>query len=479
MNKQMIAYIIGSIMKIEAALMLLPMVVGLLYKDNVMCFVITILLLVLLGFALTGNKKRDDMFLAKDGYIAVGLSWIVLSAFGALPFVISGEIPSFIDAFFEIVSGFTTTGSSILTDLETMSKGLLFWRSFSHWIGGMGILVFMLAILPVASGKSMHLMRAESPGPSVGKLVPKMRQTASLLYKMYIFLSVVMVIALLLAGMPLYDALIHMFGTAGTGGFSIWADSVAHYNSPLIELIITIFLFLFATNFNIYYFILIKDAKSIFKNDELKTYFCVFVFSILMIAINIYPLYGTILESLRYSSFQVASIMSTAGFASANFDTWPTFSKIILFLLMFIGGCAGSTGGGIKVSRFVLIFKSFKHEINQLIRPREVNNVFMDGHPVDEKVRRNTVIYFALAMIIVGISILLISLDGYDFATTISAVAVTFNNVGPGFGMVGPLGSFAEFSNLSKLVLSFDMLLGRLEIFPILMLFMPQLYKRR
>lgn len=479
MNKQMIAYIIGSIMKIEAALMLLPMIVGLLYKDNVMCFVITILLLVLLGFALTGNKKRDDMFLAKDGYIAVGLSWIVLSAFGALPFVISGEIPSFIDAFFEIVSGFTTTGSSILTDVEAMSKGLLFWRSFSHWIGGMGILVFMLAILPVASGKSMHLMRAESPGPSVGKLVPKMRQTASLLYKMYIFLSVVMVIALLLAGMPLYDALIHMFGTAGTGGFSIWADSVAHYNSPLIELIITIFLFLFATNFNIYYFILIKDAKSIFKNDELKTYFCVFVFSILMIAINIYPLYGTILESLRYSSFQVASIMSTAGFASANFDTWPTFSKIILFLLMFIGGCAGSTGGGIKVSRFVLIFKSFKHEINQLIRPREVNNVFMDGHPVDEKVRRNTVIYFALAMIIVGISILLISLDGYDFATTISAVAVTFNNVGPGFGMVGPLGSFAEFSNLSKLVLSFDMLLGRLEIFPILMLFMPQLYKRR
>lgn len=479
MNKQMIAYIIGSIMKIEAALMLLPMIVGLLYKDNVMCFVITILLLVLLGFALTGNKKRDDMFLAKDGYIAVGLSWIVLSAFGALPFVISGEIPSFIDAFFEIVSGFTTTGSSILTDVEAMSKGLLFWRSFSHWIGGMGILVFMLAILPVASGKSMHLMRAESPGPSVGKLVPKMRQTASLLYKMYIFLSVVMVIALLLAGMPLYDALIHMFGTAGTGGFSIWADSVAHYNSPLIELIITIFLFLFATNFNIYYFILIKDAKSIFKNDEIKTYFCVFVFSILMIAINVYPLYGTVLESLRYSSFQVASIMSTAGFASANFDTWPTFSKIILFLLMFIGGCAGSTGGGIKVSRFVLIFKSFKHEINQLIRPREVNNVFMDGHPVDEKVRRNTVIYFALAMIIVGISILLISLDGYDFATTISAVAVTFNNVGPGFGMVGPLGSFAEFSNLSKLVLSFDMLLGRLEIFPILMLFMPQLYKRR
>lgn len=479
MNKQLIAYIIGSIMKIEAALMIVPLIVGLLYKENVMGFVITIGLLILLGFALTGKKKRDEMFLAKDGYIAVGLSWIVLSVFGALPFVISGEIPSFIDALFEIVSGFTTTGSSILTDVEAMSKGLLFWRSFSHWIGGMGILVFMLAILPVASGKNMHIMRAESPGPSVGKLVPKVRQTASLLYKMYVFLSVSMVVVLLLAGMPLYDAFIHMFGSAGTGGFGIWADSVAHYNSPLIEMIIMVFLFLFATNFNIYYFLLIKDSKSILKNDEFKTYITIVIFAISMIAINIYPLYGSVLEALRYSGFQVATVLSTAGFATCNFDLWPSFAKMILFILMFVGGCAGSTGGGIKISRFVLIFKSFRHEIRQLIHPREVNNVFMDGHVIDEKVRRNTVIYFALAMIIVAISTLLVSLDGFDFTTTISAVVATFNNVGPGFNMVGPMGSFADFSNFSKIVLTFDMLLGRLEIFPILMLFMPQVYKHR
>ena len=479
MNKHLIAYIIGSIMKIEALLMIIPCIVGILYKENVMCFIITIALLLVLGLLFTKNKKRDGMFLAKDGYIAVGLSWIVLSAFGALPFVIAGEIPSFIDAFFEIVSGFTTTGSSILTDVEALDKGLLFWRSFSHWIGGMGILVFMLAILPVAQGKSMHLMRAESPGPTVGKLVPKLKQTASLLYKMYFFLSVTMVICLLLAGMPLYDSLVHMFGTAGTGGFGIWADSVAHYNSPLIEGIITVYLFMFATNFNIYYFILIKDFKSIFKNEELRTYIGICIASITMIAINIYPLYGTVFNSIRYSSFQVASIISTAGFATCNFDLWPTFSKVILILLMFIGGCAGSTGGGIKVSRFVILFKSFKHEINQLIRPREVNNVFLDGHPLDEKVRRNTVIYFALAMFIFGISVLVVSLDGYDFMSTFSAVSACFNNVGPGFGMVGPMGSFADFSNLSKIVLSLDMLLGRLEIFPLLILFMPLLYKRR
>lgn len=479
MNKQIIAYIVGFIMKIESVLMLAPLFVGIYYKEDVTCFLITIALLVVLGFILSRKKPKDDLFLAKDGYVAVGLSWVILSLFGALPFFISGTIPNYVDAFFEIVSGFTTTGATILTDIEAVDRGLLFWRSFSHWIGGMGILVFMLAIIPVAQGKSMHLMRAEAPGPTVGKLVPKLKQTAKLLYIMYCFLSIAEVIALLLAGLPLYDAFVHMFGTAGTGGFSIWNDSIAHYNNAAVEMIIMSFLFLFAMNFNIFYFMLMKKSKQILKNEELRIYILICMTSVVLIAFNIVPMFDSLVQAFRYAGFQVASIISTAGYSSANFDLWPEFSKMILICLMFVGGCAGSTAGGIKVSRMVLLFKNIKHEIRLLIRPRDVSNVCLDGHPVAAKVRNNTNVFFVAYFMIFAASVLMISLDGFDFMTNFSGVAACINNVGPGFSLVGPMGNFADFSFLSKIVLSMDMLLGRLEIFPLLLLLLPQVYKHR
>lgn len=479
MNKQVITYILGFIMKIESVLMLPPLLIGLYYHEDVTGFLVTIALLVIIGFALSINKPKDDVFLAKDGYIAVGMSWIILSLFGALPFYISGTIPNYIDAFFEIVSGFTTTGATILTDIEVVDRGLLFWRSFSHWIGGMGILVFMLAIIPVAQGKSMHLMRAESPGPTVGKLVPKLKQTAKLLYMMYCALSILEVIALLLAGLPLYDSFIHMFGTAGTGGFSIWNDSVAHYDSAVVEMIIMSFLFLFAMNFNIFYLVIMRKSKQIFKNDELKVYIMICIVSVLLIAFNILPLFDSLAEAFRYAGFQVASIISTAGYSTANFDLWPEFSKMVLMCLMFIGGCAGSTAGGMKVSRIILLFKNVKHEIRLLIRPRDVSNVCLGGHPVETKVRNNTNVFFVVYFIIFAFSVLFISLDGFDFMTNFSGVAACINNVGPGFSLVGPMGNFADFSVLSKLILSLDMLLGRLEIFPLLLMLWPQVYKHR
>lgn len=480
MNKKMILYVIGLIMGIESLLMIPSVIVGLIYGENVTSFLIVIAILVVGGLLLTFRKPNDDLFLAKDGYVAVALSWIVLTLFGALPFYLSGAIPSFVDAFFETVSGFTTTGSSILKDVESLDHCILFWRSFSHWVGGLGVLVFMLAIIPLAAqGKSMHLLRAESPGPTVGKLVPKIRRTATILYVIYFVLSISMVIALLLAGMPLFDSIVHMFGAAGTGGFGIWNDSIAHYNSATIEIIITVYLFMFAINFNVYYLIIMKKFKEILRNDELFVYLIICFLAVILIALNILPLYESMAQALRYSSFQVASIISTAGFSTANFDVWPQFSKMILLALMFIGGCAGSTAGGLKVSRIVLLVKGIKHEIYSLIRPRNVSNVKLYGQVIDMKTRNNTNIYLATYIFVFAFSLIVISLDGFDFATSFSSVATCLNNVGPGFALVGPTGNFADFSVISKIVLTFNMLLGRLEIFPLLMLCMPLTYKQR
>lgn len=480
MNIFMILYVLGHIMRIESLLMIPSVLVAFIYNEDSTSFLMTIAILFIVGTICVYKKPKDELFLAKDGYVTVGLSWVVLSLFGALPFYFSGAIPSFIDCFFEIVSGFTTTGSTILTNVEAMDYSLLFWRSFSHWIGGMGILVFALAIVPLAAqGKSMHLLRAESPGMTVGKLVPKIKKTAKILYLIYIALTVIEIIILIAVGMPIFDSFIHAFGTAGTGGFSIYGASIAYYNSPVIEIVITIFLFLFAINFNIFYLLLLKQFKQVLLNEELRIYLIICVLSIVAITINILPLYDSLGEALRLAGFQVGSIISTAGFSTCDFNTWPSFSKMVLLMLMFVGGCAGSTAGGLKVSRIIVLFKNIKHELYALIRPRNISNVTLNGHIVDNKVRNNANVYFVTYIFIFLFSLFIISLDGFDMMTNFSGVSACLNNVGPGFNLVGPMGNFADFSVLSKIVLSFDMILGRLEIFPLLLLIFPITYSNR
>jgi trk system potassium uptake protein TrkH len=480
MNKKMIAYVLGYIMKVEAALMLLPLIVSIYYKEKSgYAFVVAILLLVILGFAISFKKPKNTVIYAKEGFVIVALSWILLSAFGALPFFISGEVTNYIDCFFEAVSGFTTTGSSILKDVEVLSKSLLFWRSFTHWVGGMGVLVFILAIIPLAEGRSMHLMRAEVPGPTVGKLVPKIKNTSMILYGIYLAMTIIQVILLLMGGMPFFDSLLHTFGTAGTGGFGIKNNSVAFYNSAYIDGVITIFMILFGINFNLYYFIIIGQIRQAFKSEELRLYLSVIAISIISITINIVPYYKNVLEAFRYASFQVGSIITTTGYSTANFDLWPEFSKMILLILMFLGACAGSTAGGIKMARLVVMYKSAIHHIKSMLHPRYVNSIHFEGKPVDNDTLKGINNYFILYMLILGMSLLFVSLDGFDFETTFSSVVTCLNNVGPGFGGVGPISNFSELSNFSKLVLSFNMLVGRLEIFPIVLLFAPSIWKRR
>ena len=423
------------------------------------------------------KKPKNKLIYAKEGFVIVALSWFVLSLFGALPFFLSGEIPNYIDGFFEVVSGFTTTGSSILTDVEGMSNGLLFWRSFTHWIGGMGVLVFVLSIVPLAEGRSMFIMRAEVPGPTVDKLVPKIKKTAKILYQIYVVMTIILIVLLLLGGMPLFDSLLHAFGTAGTGGFGIKATSVGFYNSAYLDIVITIFMILFGINFNLFYLIITGSIVTALKSEELKHYLIIIGLSTLAIAINILPNYKNIFQSLRYSAFQVASIITTTGYATTDFNQWPMFSKGVLFLLMFIGACAGSTGGGIKVSRLMIAIKSSLQHIKGMIHPRYVNTVRYEKKPVDNSVLKSIHVYLSLYLFIYLISILLVSVDNFDFETTISAVTTCLNNVGPGFSAVGPAGSFYGFSNFSKIILSLNMLIGRLEIFPILMLFTPSLWR--
>ncbi len=477
MNYAMIRYILGTILKAEALLMCLPALVSLWYREgDATAFLATILAAGGVGLLLSFRKPQNTVIYAREGFVVTSLSWIVMSLVGALPFRLTGAIPHYVDAVFETVSGFTTTGASILTDVEAMGRGLLFWRSFTHWVGGMGVLVFLLAILPLAGGRSVHIMRAESPGPVVGKLVPKVRGTAKILYGIYITMTVILILLLLVGGMPLYDSAVHAFGTAGTGGFGIWGDSIAHYNSAYIDVVLSVGMVLFGVNFNIYYLLLLGKPKSILKSEELRWYLGIIAGSTLLIAWNILPRMGGMLQSLRYAFFQVASVITTTGFATADFNLWPELSRSLLLMLMLLGACAGSTGGGMKVSRFVIMLKSAKREIVRMLHPRSVHVLKFEEKPLEDNTIHNVFIYFFILILVIGASTLLISLDDMDFESTFSAVVSCTNNIGPGLGVVGPMGSYATLSYLSKLVLILDMLLGRLEIFPMLMLFAPSVW---
>ena len=475
MNYKIIGRFIAQILTIEGIFMIPALLISLFLGEQtaVYGFLIAIAAIVLAALVLFGLCRKAPRALdAREGMVCVGVSWLILSLFGCLPFFISREIPRFIDAFFEIVSGFTTTGSSILTDVEALSKGLLYWRSFSHWLGGMGVLVFLLAIAPGSKDKgfTMHLLRAESPGPSVGKLVPRMRKTAIILYLLYIALTVINFIFLIAGRMPLFDAVCTAFGTAGTGGFGIKNDSLASY-SPYLQNVTTVFMFLFGINFSCYYLLLLKQIKSILKDEELRTYVGIVLAAILLITLNIRGLYTTLSETLRHAAFQVSTVITTTGFATTDFDRWPAFSKGILMFLMVVGACAGSTGGGLKVARLLILLKSLCRNINKVLNPRKVQLVRNNGQVMNETVLDNTNAYLAAYVLIIIFSYILISIDGFSVGTNLTAVLACFNNIGPGLEAVGPTCNFSGFSDLSKLVLSMDMLAGRLEIFPILLLF--------
>jgi trk system potassium uptake protein TrkH len=476
----MVLYIVGTVIKIEAALMLIPLIISVIYKEScIAAILISMGIALASGFALTIlSRPGSKVIYAKEGFVIVSLAWIALSLVGALPFYISREIPSFIDAFFETVSGFTTTGASILTNVEIMSKGLLMWRSFTHWVGGMGVLVFVMAIIPTVSDRSIHLLRAEAPGPVVGKIVPKMKQTARILYIIYVALTFIELILLYIGGMPLFDSVVHAVGTAGTGGFGIKADSLASY-SPYIQWVITAFMLLFGVNFNLYYFAIIKKFKAAIKNEELLTYVCIVGVSIVLIAVNIRPLYEGVAESIRHSAFQVAAVISTTGFATADFNLWPGMSKTILLLLMFVGGCAGSTAGGFKISRVLMLFKTIKRELQKLLHPRAVASIRLDGKRVDEKTISSLGSYLAIYVLFFCVVVFLLGFDKFDLETNISVAASCVNNIGPGLGAAGPAASYAAFSPFSKIMLSLTMLLGRLEIFPLILTFSPSTWVKK
>ncbi len=481
MNYKMVLATTGKIILTEAGLLLLPVVVSLIYGEynTLRALLLTIAIALAIGglLQLFNRTKRKDIF-ASEGFVTVAFAWIALSLIGCLPFIISGEIPNFFDAFFETVSGFTTTGSSILRDVEAMSHGLLFWRSFTHWVGGMGVLVFVMAIVPSNNKGSMHIMRAEMPGPIIGKLVPRVKETAKILYLIYIAMTVLEIAFLFFGGMELFDSIVLSVGTAGTGGFAIKGDGLAGY-TPYQQWVITIFMLLFGVNFNLYYLMLIRRFKSVIKSGELWFYIGVVLVSTTLITSNIYPLYQNISDSLRHSAFQVATIITTTGYSTADFNLWPGLSKGILFILMFIGGCAGSTAGGFKVSRVVLLFKTIGREIKHLLRPRSVSKIRFEGKTVEETTVVSVCIYLAVYIIcFVGI-FLLLSFESFSFETNVSATAACFNNIGPGFDSVGPMANFADYSPFSKVLLSFAMLLGRLEIFPLIIAFSPTTWMKR
>ena len=473
MNYSIVFYILGWILNVEAAFMLLPCIVAVIYGETAgWCFPIVMGISFLIGTPLVIRKPKNTVFYTAEAFVAVSLGWILLSIKGGLPFRISGYITNPVDALFETVSGFTTTGASILTDVEVLPHCLLFWRSFTHWIGGMGVLVFILSLLPSLGGGGTHmnLMKAESPGPSVSRMLPTVKSTAKILYEIYIGLTILQIILLLLGKMPLFDALTITFGTAGTGGFAIKNSSMMDY-SPYLQNVTTIFMILFGVNFNAYFFILIRKFRQAFGSEEVRSYLLIIAVSIAIITVNIMPMYSGLSESLRHAAFQVASIITTTGYATANFDEWPELSRAILVLLMFIGACAGSTGGGIKVSRVVILMKTACKEMTQVLHPNAVKKVKMDGKLVEHEVVRSTNVFLVVYLVIFAASVLLVSLDNFDAVTNFTAVAATFNDVGPGLGMVGPVGNYSAYSNFSKLVLTFDMLAGRLEIFPLLILF--------
>ncbi len=484
MNVKSISRTVGLILLITGIFQLFPLLIAVIDHEprNILAYIESLCLILLVGSALLlFSRGGNRMFSAQEGFAATGLSWIFMSAFGALPFFLSGQIPSYVDAFFEMVSGFTTTGASILTDVEALSRCNLFWRSFSHWLGGMGVLVFLLAVVPGArknGGTGIYLMRAESPGPSVDKLTPHLRQTAMILYGIYILLTALCIVCLLLGGMPVFDSFCIAFGTAGTGGFAIKNSSMGGY-SYFLQTVVTVFMFLFGVNFSLYYMLLLRKFKAVFKNEELRLYFGIAASSVVLIAINISCMYNTVYEAVHHAAFQVVSIMTTTGYGTVDFEQWPAFSKAILLSLMFIGASAGSTGGGLKVSRVLLLMKSIRRTIRKALHPRRVQPVYMDGRAVSEEVCDNVNAYLAIYCVILVLSFAIISVDGFSIGTNFSAVASCFNNIGPGFELVGATQNFSIYSDLSKIILSLDMLLGRLEIFPLLLLLSPDTWSRR
>lgn len=478
MNFRLVFKVTGKTLLLEAAAMALPMLVGLLYGENPSPFLLAILITAAVGALLTLPKASSKLF-AREGFFTVGLIWVLFGVFGALPFYFSGYFNSYVDCLFECISGFSTTGATILSEIESLPKGILFWRSFTHWLGGMGVLVLTIALLPSLGSRSAFLMQAESPGPVKSKLVPKTSQSSKILYSIYLSLTLIQIICLRCADMNLYDAVVHAFATAGTGGFSTKNLSIAAYNSPSIEIIITIFMLLFSLNFAVYFLILCGKWKRALKSDELRFFLIVVALSGLIIAVNTNASYsGGFGTALRHAFFQVASVISTTGFASTNFNLWPELSRCILMLLMFVGACAGSTGGGLKCARVLLLLKNLRREIQELIHPRSVHVVKLDGQVVEDRVLHTVHVFFAAYLLILASGILLISLDNFSFATTTTAVISCLGNIGPGLDLVGPMGNFSIFSNLSKLVLSLCMIIGRLEIFPILILFSQNAWKR-
>lgn len=480
MNRKMIGKLLGLLLMLECLFLFPPALISALDGEGrALSAIFTVMAIAAGSGAILWLlcRNAEGSFYAREGFLITTLGWVVMSAVGALPFWLSGEIPHYVDALFEVISGFTTTGASILTNVEAMSRGLLFWRSFTHWLGGMGILVFLLAILPMGKGGySVYLLRAESPGPSVGKLVPKMRKTAAILYLLYIGLTVIDILLLLAGGMSVFEALCTAFGTAGTGGFGVKNDSIASY-SPYIQNVTSIFMLLFGVNFSCYYLMVMRQFRSVIKDEELRLYVAIVLGSVALIVWNLWGFFPTVEETVRHALFQVSSIITTTGFATTDFDLWPSFSKTILLCLMIVGACAGSTGGGIKVARVLLLFKSLKRNIAQMLHPRKVKLVRNNGSVVDERIISNTNAYLSAYVLIVFLSFILVSLDGFTTGTNFSAVLACLNNIGPGLELVGPSCNYASFGILSKLVLTLDMLLGRLEIFPILVLFSLQTWK--
>lgn len=480
MNRKKVFSMVGEMLKVEALLLILPIVVAAIYREKcILSLAAAAVIAAGLGFGMKAlAKPTSDAIYAREGFLITALSWLAMSAVGALPFFISREIPSYIDAFFETVSGFTTTGASILTNVEVMSKGLLFWRSFSHWVGGMGILVFMMAIVPGANDSSLHIMRAEMPGPVVGKLTPRAKDTAMVLYIIYVALTVLEMILLLCGGMNLYESMVHSFGTAGTGGFGVRCDSIGGYNA-FIQWVITVFMFLFGVNFNLYFLLMVRRFKAAAQSSEFFYYFGIVAVSIVLITINVRPLYKTFEETVRTSAFQVASIITTTGYATTDFNLWPGLSKAILLMLMMVGACAGSTGGGLKVSRAVMLCKMSAGELKRMLHPRAVNTMKFEGQTVDRSTQRSVSSYFVLYALVLVVVFLILSIEPYDLETNLSAAISCFNNIGPAFNLAGPAANYAFYSPLSKVVLSFAMLFGRLEILPMLLMLTPRTWSRK
>ncbi|MDD5954346.1 MAG: TrkH family potassium uptake protein [Firmicutes bacterium] len=478
MNYSMLRYLFGVVLLIEAAFLALPLVVSVIYwESSGICFLITMAVAGILGFLLTRWKPaRRDMY-AREGFVFTSVAWIVISLIGAVPFTLSGQIPSYLDAVFETVSGFTTTGASILTDVEALDNGMLFWRSFTHWLGGMGILVFMLALVNMG-GQANHLLRAESPGPTVSKMVPNMRKSTAILYGIYIAMTVLEVILLCLGGMPLFDSLCTSFGTAGTGGFGIKNASMGAYPSYYLQGVVSVFMVLFGINFNVYFFILMKKYAMAWRNSEVRVYLAIIAASTLVITVNILNLFPSVLDALHHAFFAVASIITTTGFSTADFDLWPQLSRLILVMLMVVGACAGSTGGGVKVSRMVILYRVLSSELHKLLHPRSVKVLTLDGKAVSRETIQGIQSYMTLYFLIAVGSMLLVSLDNHDFVTTVTSVVATLNNIGPGLSLVGPTGNFSIFSAPAKIVLALDMLFGRLELFPMLILLMPSTWRK-